>query len=143
VQNTPNSIGYVELNYAVANKIAFTKLINKSGKTVAADAKSLASAINDFAGAFDEKLNATIVDGPGEGSWPIAGYSYLILHTKNMEDCVKAQKLLEYITWTLTDPIAAKKAAELGYAVLPDAVRAKVLAKLGEVTCKSQPVLKK
>ena len=143
VQNTPNSIGYVELNYAVANKIPFTQLINKAGKTVSADAKSLASAINDFAAAFDDKLNAKIVDGPGDGSWPIAGYSYLILHTKSMKDCTKAQKLLEYITWTLNDATAAKKAAELGYAVLPDAVRAKVIAKLGEVTCNNAPVLKK
>ena len=60
-----------------------------------------------------------------------------------MDDCVKAQKLLEYLNWALTDPAAAKRAAELGYTVLPDAVRLKVIAKLGEVTCQGQPVLTK
>ncbi|GAB4402985.1 MAG: phosphate ABC transporter substrate-binding protein PstS [Anaerolineales bacterium] len=142
VQNTPNSLGYVELSYAVSNKLAYAAMRNKAGKVVQADAASVQSAMADFAGAFDAKLTANIVDAPGEGSWPIVGYTYLILHTTSMEDCLKARKLLEYIRWSLTDQGAGKRAAELGYAVLPPAVRDNVLAKLGEVTCKGQPVLK-
>jgi phosphate transport system substrate-binding protein len=142
VQNTPNSLGYVELSYAVANKITYTQLVNKAGKTVTADDKSLAAAMNDYAEAFTDKLTAKIVDGGGEGSWPISGYTYIILHTTSIEDCTKAEKLLGFLKWALTDPAAAKRAADLGYAVLPDAVRTKVLAKLGEVTCNNQPVLK-
>jgi phosphate transport system substrate-binding protein len=95
----------------------------------------------DFAGSFDENLTTNIVDGEGANSWPIAGYTYLILHTKSMEDCLKAQKLLDYIHWTLTDPGAAQRAADLGYAVLPDAVQTLVLDKLSEVTCNGQPVM--
>jgi len=142
VQNSPNSIGYVELSYAVANKITFAQMVNKAGKTVTADDKSLASAMTDFADAFTDKLTAKIVDGGGEGSWPIAGYTYLILHTSSMDDCTKAEKLLSYVKWSLTDSGAASRAASLGYAVLPSAVQTKVLAKLGEVTCQGQPVLK-
>jgi phosphate transport system substrate-binding protein len=142
VQNTPNSIGYVELSYAIANKIPFAQMVNKAGKTVVANADSLASAMADFAGGFTDKLTAVIVDGPSDGTWPIAGYTYLILHTTSMQDCVKAQKLLEYINWTLTDAGAAKRAADLGYAVLPEAVRSQVIAKLGEVTCNGQTVMK-
>jgi phosphate transport system substrate-binding protein len=142
VQNTPNSIGYVELSYAVANNITFADMVNKAGKTVTANDQSLASAMTDFADAFDAHLNAKIVDGGGDGSWPIAGYTYLVLHTSSMEDCVKAEKLLSYVQWTLTDSGAASRAASLGYAVLPDAVRSQVLAKLGEVTCNGQPALK-
>lgn len=140
VQNTPNSIGYVELNYAIANKIPYASMINKSGKTVVADDKSLAAAMADYP-EFSDKLTATIVDGPGEGSWPIAGYTYIILHSTSMADCAKAQKLLEFLKWALTDPAAAKRAAELGYAVLPDAIRTQVLAKLGEVTCNGNVVM--
>jgi phosphate transport system substrate-binding protein len=143
VVSTPNSIGYVELSYALSNKMAFASMVNKAGKTVVANADSLAAAMNDFANAFSDKLTVTIVDAPGDASWPIAGYTYLILHTQNMTDCLKAQKLLEYINWTLTDASAAKRAGELGYAVLPAAVRDQVIAKLGEVTCNGQPVLKK
>ncbi len=97
VLNTPNSIGYVEISYAVSNNIPFAQMVNKAGKTVVANAASLASAMNDFANNFTPQLTNTIVDAPGDTSWPIAGYTYLILHTTSMTDCVKAQKLLEYI----------------------------------------------
>jgi phosphate transport system substrate-binding protein len=142
VQNTPNSLGYVELSYAVQNKITYASLVNKAGKTVVADAASTQSAMSDFADKFTDQLTAIIVDGSGDGSYPIAGYTYLVLHTTSMTDCVKAQKLLEYIKWSVTDASAAKRAADLGYSVLPPAVQQKVLGKLAEVTCSGQPVLK-
>ena len=135
VINTPNSIGYVELSYAISNGMSQASLVNKAGKTVVANAESVASDMGDFANAFDAKLTATIVDGEGEGSWPITGYTYLILHTTSMTDCVKAQKIVDYVKWSLTDEGAASQAANLGYSVLPGAVRDMVLAKLGEVTC--------
>jgi phosphate transport system substrate-binding protein len=140
VQNTPDSIGYVELSFAIANKIAFANMINKSGNKVTANADSLASAMNDFANTFTDKLTNVIVDGTGANSWPISGYTYVVLHTTSMTDCVKAQKLLEYLKWALTDTGAAKRAADLGYSVLPDAVRTQVLAILGAVTCNGAPV---
>jgi phosphate transport system substrate-binding protein len=142
VLNTPNSIGYVELNFALANSISFADMVNKAGNKVKANAASLASAMADFATAFTDKLTNTIVDAPGAGSWPIAGYTYLILHTTNMTDCVKAQKLLEYIRWTLTDPIAAEGATKLGYSVLTPDVQTLVLGKLAAVTCNGNLVLK-
>lgn len=142
VQNTPNSIGYVELSYAVSNGIAYAQMVNKAGKTVEASADSLAAAMDDFAGSFSEQLTTNIVDGEGENSWPIAGYTYIIVHTESMSDCVKAEKLLNFLKWALTDEGAARRAAELGYSVLPESVRELVLAKLGEVTCNGNPVLK-
>jgi phosphate transport system substrate-binding protein len=140
VQNTPNSIGYVELSFAIANKINFANMVNKAGTKVTANADSLVSAMNDFATSFTDKLTNTIVDGPGANSWPIAGYTYIVLHTTTMPDCTKAQKLVEFLKWDLTDAGAAKRAADLGYSVLPDAVRTQVLAKLSAVTCNGAPV---
>ena len=143
VINTVNSLGYVELSYAISNTLAFADMINKAGKEVTANADGLASAVHDFdIAAFNDKLTASIVDGDGEGSWPISGYTYLILHQTSMTDCIKARKLLEYFRWTITDASASARAAKRGYAVLPDAVRNQVLAKLGEVTCNGQPVMK-
>ncbi len=140
VINTPNSIGYTEISFATANGLAFADVVNKAGSKVTANAESIASAMSTFgAKAFDDKLTATIVDGSGAGDWPIVGYTYMILHTTSMTDCTKAQKLLEYINWTLTDTSAADRAAKLGYAVLPGEVRDAVLDKLGEVTCNGQP----
>jgi phosphate transport system substrate-binding protein len=141
VQNTPNSIGYVESSYAIANKLTYAQLINRAGTTLTATADTLQSAMADFADAFTPQLTTVIVDGPGTNSWPIAGYTYLVLHTHWTGSCDRAAAVLGYIQWTLTDPGAAQRAADLGYAVLPDAVRTQVLAKLGEVTCDGNPVL--
>jgi phosphate transport system substrate-binding protein len=143
VQNTPYSIGYVEWSYAVANGLSYAKFINRAGKTVEMNADTLQSAMADFANSFTDKLTNVIVDGPGDNTWPIAGYTYLVLHTSSMTDCIKAAKLLDYVVWTETDPAAAKRANELGYATLPSAVRDQVMAKLGEVTCNGQPVMQK
>ncbi len=139
VQNTPYAIGYVELSYAVANQINFAKMINKAGNTVTASAQSLQSAMTDFASSFTPQLTNIIVNGPGANSWPIAGYTYLILHT-NMTDCAKAQGIVQFFKWGLTDPTAAKEAADLGYAVLPLAVQTQVLARLGQVMCNGAPI---
>jgi phosphate transport system substrate-binding protein len=142
VQTTTNSIGYVELAYAKSNSIPFAQLINKAGKTVKADPASLASAMGDFTNAFDDRLNATIVDGSGAGSWPITGYTYLIVRTQSMKDCVKAQKVVEYIKWTLTDARAGKIASDLGYGLLPQAILDKVIDKLNTITCKGAAISK-
>jgi phosphate transport system substrate-binding protein len=142
VINTPNSLGYTEISFATSNSLAFADIINKAGKKVTANAASIASDMSDYADAFTPRLTADIVDGKSEGSYPITGYTYLILHTTSMTDCVKAAKLLEYIHWTLTDKSAAERAGKLGYAVLPEAILAKVSAKLGEVTCNGAPVMK-
>jgi phosphate transport system substrate-binding protein len=141
VQNTPNSIGYVELQYAVANKITFAQMINKSGATVTANAESLQSAMSDFANSFTDKLTNIIVDGPGAKTWPIAGYTYFVLHQTSMQDCQKAQKLLQFMHWAVTDPGAAKRASDLGYATLPSDVQTKVLSTLSQVTCQGKQVM--
>jgi len=142
VQNTPNSLGYVELSFAISNKIQFAQMVNKAGNTVTANAESLQSAMSDFAGGMTEQLTATIVDGTGANSWPISGYTYIILHTTSMQDCTKATKIVQFFTWALTDPGAAKTAADLGYATLPTAVQPLVLDKLNQVTCQGNPVMK-
>ena len=142
VQNTANSIGYVELSYAIANNLSYAKLTNKAGKTVTANAVSIQADMADFANAFDSRLTAKIVDGSGEGSWPITGYTYLIIRMNSMKDCTKAGKVVEFIHWGLTDARAAKIAGDLGYATLPAAVTDMVSAKLNAVTCNSQPVSK-
>jgi phosphate transport system substrate-binding protein len=141
VINTPNSIGYVELSYAKSNGMSFASLVNKANQTVVADAASVEAAMTEFATAFSDKLTATIVDGSSEGAWPISGYTYIILHTTTITDCVKAQKLLEFLQWAQTDAGAQSAAASLGYSVLPEAVRQTVLAKFAEVTCNGQAVL--
>jgi len=140
VQSTPYSIGYVELAYAKSNNIPTAKLVNAAGNVVEANAQTMQDAMTAFANAFDEHLTATIVNAPGKNSWPIMGYTYLIIHMKENKNCAKAKALVEFINWALTDPAASKKASDLGYAPLPPAVRDKVIAKLHQVECNGQKV---
>ena len=140
VINTPNSIGYVELSYAKSNSLPFASMVNQAGKTVVANNDSVLAAMAESS--FSDKLTATIVDGKSAGAFPIVGYTYLILHTTSMTDCVKAQKVLQFFKWALTDATALKRTDALGYAALPDAVRTAVFAKFAAVTCNGAPVLK-
>jgi phosphate transport system substrate-binding protein len=140
VINTPNSIGYVELGYATSNGLPYASLINQAGKTIVPNNKSVQAAMAE--GKFSDKLTATIVDGKSDDAYPIVGYTYLILHTTSMTDCVKAQKILEFFKWALTDPSALERTDKLGYSPLPDSVRTQVFAKMAEVTCNGAPVLK-
>lgn len=145
VQNTPYSIGYVESSYSTANKIPYAKMVNAAGKTVAANAESLQSAMADFGDQFSDKLTIdSISNGKGDKSWPISTYTYQIIYMDQKSDpqlgCAKIEKYLDWVHWFLTDPGAAKRATDLGYAVLPDAVRAKVLDTLAKVTCDGKPV---
>lgn len=139
VINTPNSIGYVELGYATSNGLPYASLINQAGKTIVPNNDSVQAAMAE--GIFSDQLTATIVDGKSDAAYPIAGYTYLILHTTSMTDCVKALKILEFFQWALTDPTAGSRAAALGYSALPGSVRDKVLAKMGEVTCNGAAVI--
>jgi len=141
IQNTPDSIGYIEYAYAVSNKLLFAQMVNKAGQTVTASPDSTAAAMADFANAFTPQLTATIVNPPGANSWPIAGYTYVIIHQTSMTDCVKASKLVEYINWILTNPVATARAKALGYVPLPSAVSQLAVAQLGKVTCNGQPVM--
>jgi phosphate transport system substrate-binding protein len=145
VQNTPYSIGYVELSYAVSNNIPFAAMINAAGKKVIANHDSLASAMNDYGDAFAPNLTIDrITNGKGAGSWPISTYTYQIVHMTNKPDatwgCTKIAKYLNWVHWFLSDASAAKRATDLGYAALPATVSAKVFAKLATVQCDGKPV---
>jgi len=140
VSQNDGAIGYVELAYAIQNKAVINLLQNAAGQYVAPSADSTQSAINDFGTQLGDKLALSIVNGLGAGSYPIAGYTYLLLYM-NQTDCVKAQKLIQFMTWAY-GPDGTKDAANLSYVPLPDAVKQQVLAKMAQVTCNGQPLTK-
>jgi len=138
VAQNDGAIGYVELAYAIQNKAVLNLLQNKAGEYVAPAADTTQSAMDDFGTQLGDKLSILIVDGPGKNSYPIAGYTYLLLYM-DQQDCVKAQKLVEFITWAF-GPDGTKDATDLAYVPLPDAVKTQVQAKLAQITCQGQPL---
>ncbi len=138
VSQNDGAIGYVELAYAIQNKAVINLLQNKAGEYVAPSAETTQSAMDDFGTQLGDKLALSIVDGPGKNSYPIAGYTYLLLYM-DQQDCVKAQKLVEFVKWAY-GPDGTKDATALLYVPLPDAVKEQVNAKLAQITCQGKPL---
>lgn len=137
VSQNDGSIGYVELAYATQNKLATAKLVNAAGTTVEASPTTTQNAMADFGGEMPATLARLIVNAPGANSWPISGYTYLLIYM-NQTDCTKAAKLVGFIRWALSD--GSQYAQSLQYVPLPDNVRQLVLNKLNEATCNGQPL---
>jgi phosphate transport system substrate-binding protein len=137
IQNTDGAIGYIELAYARNNSILFAKLVNAAGKTVEANIPSTVAAIKGAQ--FDDKLKSVIANAPDAAAWPIAGFTYLLVN-KDYQDCKKAEKIVGFVNWALTDKGAAARAAKLLYAPLPADVLPTVVKVAQAITCQGKPV---
>ena len=138
VNQTDGSIGYVELAYAKQNKLQFAKMKNAAGAVVEANAKTTQNAMADLGSSMPDTLTVSIVNPPGKDSWPITGYTYLIIYM-DQQDCARGKAVVDFIKWGVSDA-GSKYAMDLEYVPLPDNVRSLVLAKLDQVTCQGQPL---
>ncbi len=132
VQKARGSIGYVELSFAVNNKIPYTKMINAAGKTIDATPAAVTAAMADAV--FDKRLKADIENSKEAAAWPISGFTY-ILFKKDYADCAKAAKLLGFVTWGITSDEGKATAAKQLYAVLPVSIVPTVGQAIKSVTC--------
>jgi phosphate transport system substrate-binding protein len=139
IQNE-GAIGYVELAYALQNKAVLNEVQNQANNYVAPSVETTQAAMADFGTDLGDKLALSIVDGPGAKSYPIAGYTYLLLYM-DQQDCTKAQKIVEFIKWA-QGPDGTKDASDLSYVPLPDNVKQQGLAKLDKITCQGAPLAK-
>jgi phosphate transport system substrate-binding protein len=141
VGQTPGAIGYVELAYADANKLAYAQLQNKAGKyvapTLAATSAALAGAMKDMGPNTDFRVSIT--NPAGAEAYPIATMTFLLLR-KTYDDAAKASALVQFVWWAETTGQA--KAASLGYAPLPEALKPWIQARLKSVTVGGTPVWK-
>ena len=132
VQKTRGAVGYVELAFAVNNKMSYTKMINAAGKTIDASPAAVTAAMADAA--FDKRLKADIEDSKQEAAWPISGFTY-ILFNKDYADCAKAAKLLGWVTWGITSAEGTGTASKQLYANLPASIVPTVGQAIKSVTC--------
>ena len=136
VSQNDGALGYVELAFAKQNKLLYAKMKNAAGSIVAATAPSTQSAMNDFSGQLPDTLAMSIVNAPGKESWPIAGYTYILMYM-DQQDCTKGKAVVDMLKWALSDA-ATKYAVELDYVPLPTVIRARVFARLAQITCQGQ-----
>jgi phosphate transport system substrate-binding protein len=138
VSQNDGALGYVELAYALTNKLAYGVPANQSGNYLdPKDPKVVQSAMADFGSNLGDKLAISIVNAPGAQSYPIAGYTYLLFYM-DMQDCAKAARLVAFYKWAQGDGL--KDATDLNYIPLPDAVKSQALDKLGKITCQGKPL---
>lgn len=138
VSQNGGAIGYVELAYAKQNNLPVGTLQNKAGEYVTPTSQAVQSAMADFGTELGDKLAVSITDAPGKASWPISGYTYLLLYM-NQTDSVKAQKLTAFLKWAYTAD-GNQYATQLDYIPLPDAIKTQVLNKLGKITVNGNPM---
>jgi phosphate transport system substrate-binding protein len=117
VKQTPGAIGYVELIYALQNKIAYGAVQNMGGKFVRASIETTTAAA--AAAARPADFRVSITNAPGDSAYPISSFTWLLFY-ENPKDKVSAKTMVEFMKWALTD--GQKFARDLGYAPLPDGV---------------------
>jgi phosphate transport system substrate-binding protein len=133
VRQTPGAIGYVELGYALINKMAFGSVRNKSGNWITPTLESVTlaaqGAMADIGPTTDFRVSIT--DSPGAQAYPIASFTWLLLR-KEYPDAAKARELVKFVWWCLTQGQA--KAPTLGYAPLPKEMLPWIEARLKTIT---------
>ncbi len=135
VQQTSGAIGYIEANYANANKIAYGSVKNIAGKFVKASPDTISAAgiaaTSKFSGTV---LAADIWNQPGDNSYPIAGFTYLIVYKdlSSVKSIEEAKAVAGFLTWATTR--GQTLASEMDYAPLAPDVQKKVEAALATLT---------
>ncbi len=130
VSQTPGAIGYVELIYALQNKIAFGSVKSFDGEYVKASLASVTAAAAAAEGKMPADFRVSITNAPGKGVYPISSFTWLLLY-ESPKDKARSKAMLDFMRWALTD--GQKYCADLGYAPLPPSVVKMEMAALGRV----------
>lgn len=115
VKELGGSIGYVEFIYALQNHLSYGRIRNRNGEFVEASLESIAAAVNHSSGIRDD-FSESIVDAPGEGSYPIASFTWIVAPAQIADDG-KRSAIIAFLKWMLGP--GQRQAAALGYLALP------------------------
>ena len=119
IGQTKNSIGYVEYAYAKLNKLTYTALVNKAGKTVEPTAEGFQSAASNADWANAPGYYLILTDQPGDKSWPIVASTFILMH-KDATDKAASQEAIKFFKFAFAK--GGKMAEELDYIPMPDSV---------------------
>jgi len=129
IRQMEGSIGYVELIYALQNKITYGSMKNPAGEFVKASLESVTTAAASVK-SMPADFRVSITNAPGKGAYPISSFTWLLIPTRS-QDPNKGKILTDLLNWCETD--GQKLAADLSYAPLPDTVVAKVKQAIKQV----------
>jgi phosphate transport system substrate-binding protein len=130
IQQTPGSLGYVELIYAVQNKIPYGKVKNSSGAFVKADLASVSAAAAAAAKFIPDDFRVSITNPEGKAAYPIASFTWLLIPSK-FSDSAKRDVVKDFLKWALTD--GQQYCEALAYAKLPKEVITKEMKAIAQI----------
>ena len=116
VKQTPGSIGYVELIYALQNKISYGAVQNAAGEWVTATTETVSNAAASAAKNMPKDFRVSITNAPGKDVYPISSFTWLLVQ-EAPKDVPRSRIVADFVRWALND--GQKYAAQLGYAPLP------------------------
>ena len=119
IGQTKNSIGYVEYAYAKQNKLVYTAMVNKAGKTVQPTAETFQAAASNADWTHAPGYYVILTDQPGDTSWPITASTFILMH-KNPADKAASAEAIKFFKWSFEN--GGKMAEELDYIPMPDNV---------------------
>ena len=128
LSNSPGSIGYIELAYAVQNDIAYAAMQNKAGEYVLPSADSVRAAAAQKPSVSPSDFSITNMDG--KDSYPISAYSWLMVW-KNQADPARGKQLTDMLKWLVTG--GQQYAAKVNYVPLPDNVQQEALKAIASI----------
>lgn len=131
IKQQPNTIGYVELAYAVQTKLPVALIKNKSGNFVTPSLDAVTAAAAESLATTPEDLRVSITDAAGATAYPISSYTYILVY-KEQKDAAKGKALVDFLWWALHDGESFAK--DLQYAPLPTQIVEKASAKLNAIT---------
>jgi phosphate transport system substrate-binding protein len=120
VKQTPDSIGYVELIYAVQNHLPYGLVKNASGTFVKATLEGVSAAA--AGAAIPDDFRVSITNAPGKAAYPISSFTWLLIPAK-IDDAAKRDAIKGFLTWMMTS--GQQFCEPLAYAKLPKEVVAK------------------
>lgn len=138
VKQLTGAVGYVELVYALSNRLRVARVRNAAGTWVDPNLASVTAAAAGLQLGPDTDFRVSLSNSPGRDAWPISSYTWLLIRTDN-SDPAKARAIRDFLTWILT-PEAQRIAAELGYAPLPDNVAGLVKDRLRTLRASGRPI---
>jgi phosphate transport system substrate-binding protein len=138
VRQNEGAVGYVELSYAAISQLKSAKIKNAAGKFVAGSTEGVTAAADAIADKFPADFREQpIINGPGDGTYPIAAYTYILAY-QDQKDATKGQALVAFLYWALTDGQSDEKG--IGYAPLPTPIQQKALDALKGITSGGSPI---
>ena len=130
VQQTPGAFGYVELIYALQNKIEFGSVQNQAGEFVRSSLESVTAAAAAAAGSMPEDFRVSITNAPGKGVYPISSFTWLLFY-EDPKDKKSAKVMVDFLKWALTE--GQKYTKDLGYAPVPQGVVGLEMKAVGKI----------